>query len=229
MARGVQLAQLLDQFRAEVRQATGVSVNPDALPHQRQLLRRTQRLLYAKHDWAFLRMFPTLAISAGSRYYNAPADLNMDRIEQVCVLYNGEPIPIDRGIGFPEYAAFDPTANERSDPIQRWDLRWTGSATQIEVWPLPASAVTLMFQCLRPLRNMVEDSDTCDLDEDLITLFAAAEELEAQKMKDAPMKLQMAQSHLIALQGQAQSGLGTFKLGTGAPPTRPTRATVRTS
>lgn len=227
MARGVQLGELIEAFRNEVRQSNQLSVGTDSLPHVKQLLRRTQRLLYEKHFWPFLSMFPTKAIVAGSRYYDAPANLNVDRIVEVAVIYNDEPIPVDRGIGFEEYAIYDPDDDERSAPLLKWDLRWTGSATQLEVWPLPSEAMTLQFKCMRPLRAMTDDDDVADLDEDLIVLFAAAEELAAQKAKDADMKLKLAQSHLLSLQANAQAGAPTVRMGLGSQSNMIGRAIVR--
>jgi hypothetical protein len=215
MARGATLLSLVDAFRAETRQSTQLSVGTDSLPHVKQLLRRTQRLLYEKHFWSFLSNIASKNIVAGDRYYDAPPELNMDRIERVVVIYNGQPIPIIRGVSFEEYAQYDPEADERSSPVERWDLRWTGSETQIEVWPLPSSSMKLKFLCMRPLRPLVENDDVADLDEDLIVLFAAAEELAAQKSRDADMKLKLAQSHLASLQANAQAGSPMIQMGLG--------------
>lgn len=206
MARGTQLGQLVTQFRNEARQSPNVSHGAATEDHVKQLLARTQRLLYEKHFWSFLSVLPTKAIVAGSRYYDPPADLNFDRLIEVVVLNNSMPERVERGIGFEEYAIYDPATDQRSSPVQKWDLRWTGSATQIEVWPLPAEASTLMFKCMRPLRALAASDDVADLDDDLIVLFAAAEELAAQKAKDAEIKLKLAQSHLLSLQANAQSG-----------------------
>lgn len=218
MARGIALSVLIEMFRAEVGQSTTLSVGTDSLPHVKQLLRRTQNTLYHNpaNDWAFLRVFPTKALVAGSRYYDAPADLNIDRIEEMVVIYDNEPLPITRGIGFNEYATHDPEDDERQSPVENWDLRWTGTKTQIEVWPLPASAQTLMAKCLRPLRSLIELSDVCDLDADLIVLFAAAEELASQGDEaGAKIKLTMAQQLLGSLKAGAQSASPTIQLGLG--------------
>jgi len=229
MARGVQLLDLIYQFRAECRQSTQVAVGADSLPHVKQLLRRTQAMLYedSGNDWAFLRMYPSIPIVAGDRYYDAPADLNIDRIEEVRVLVDGLPIPVTRGIGFEQYAAQNPDLDIRSSPVLRWDLRWTGTETQIEVWPKPLeNGSSLMFKCLRPLRALIDDADVADLDDTLITLFASAEELAAQKSKDAELKLQLAQKHLISVRANAQSGASTIQLGLGGGNSHPGRTQV---
>lgn len=230
MARDVQLLDLIYQFRAECRQSTQLSVLTDSLPHVKQLIRRIQAMLYedSGNDWAFLRMYPSITIQAGDRYYDAPADLNIDRIEQVAVLVSGMPMGVTRGIGFKEYAEQNPDLDVRSSPVLRWDLRWTGTSTQIEVWPKPSeTGSTLMFKCLRPLRQLIDNDDRADLDDTLITLFAAAEELAAQKAKDAELKLQLAQKHLVSVRANALSGSSMIQMGLGGEAARPGRTTVR--
>src|SRR3546814_4724009 len=44
-----------------------------------------------------------------------------------------------RGIRSEDYAAYDSAAGERVDPVLRWDVQFTGTTDQIEVWPIPAS------------------------------------------------------------------------------------------
>lgn len=230
MARGTQLGQLVTQFRAEARQSTQLSVGTDSLEHVKQLIRRTQEMEYVDpaNDWAFLRVYVAIPLSAGQRYYDAPALLNIDRVEEVNVIDGGPPIPVGRGISFPEYAVFDSDSDVRSSRALKWDLRWTGTATQIEVWPVPSdNTQKLWFRCLRPLRPLIEMSDVADLDDILITLKAAAEELAAQKAKDAELKLQMAQQHKAALKANARAGSQDISMVPGRPSNFPLHPTIR--
>jgi len=230
MARGTQLQQLVESFRAEVRQSVQASVGTDSLPHVKQLLRRTQALLYEQYDWSFLRMMDRLTLSAGEIYYNVPANVNIDRVEEVVCIQDGQPVPIVRGIDFEDYAAFDSYDSAvRSDPVLKWDLRWTGTTTQIEVWPRPASNdIKLGFKSLRPLRALTNNSDPADLDDNLIVLFAAAEELMSREAKDAEMKLKLAQKHLTQLQANASASRETISLGLGGRKSgAPLRTVVR--
>jgi hypothetical protein len=229
MARGAQLLQLVEKFRAETRQSTLPALGTDSLPHVKQLLRRTQEMLYSDpaNDWAFLRMWLTKPIQAGNIYYDPPDNLNMDRIEAVYVRSGNEWLPLERGIDVKEYAQYDPDdTTARGFPTERWDLRWTGTSTQIEIWPRPSENSTIRFKCLRPLRPMISDSDVADLDDNLIVLFAAAEELSAQKSKDADTKLQMAQKHLLSFKASAQAGSSTIQMGLSSMG-RPSHAVVR--
>ena len=86
-----------------------------------------------------------------------------------------------------------------------------------------------MFKGMRPLRPLIALTDVADLDDDLIVLFAAAEELAAQKAKDADRKAQLAQAHLVSLLANAQSGSSTVQMGLGSSRGRIGRTTVRVS
>lgn len=216
MARGIQLSEVREKLRAEVGHSVKLSVNTDNLPRINQIIRRTQETLYDDYEWPFLRILPTKSLSAGQRYYDLPSDLNLERVEKVAVWYNGLPHPIDRGISWSEYAAFDSDNDERSDPVLKWDVRNTGSGEQIEVWPIPASNdMKLQFEGVKKLGGLVNDSDTLDLDDNLVVLFAAAEILSNQQDADAEVKLRAAQNRLQKLRAQHSAGRPTVAMGQG--------------
>lgn len=216
MARGTQLIQLVEMLKAEAGHSTRVNVGVDKLPEIKQILRRTQETLYDESDWPFLRVAPYKDLAAGQRYYDFPADLDLERVEQAAVWYSGTPKPIIRGIGFDEYAQYDSENDERADPVLKWDVRWTGSAEQIEVWPIPSSDdQQLQFIGIRPLRALVSDSDVADLDDQLIVLYAAAELLARQGSKDAQAKLGAAQARFARLKGRVKGASEMTTLGTG--------------
>lgn len=228
MARSVQLVQLVEKVRAEIGQSTDVSVGKDTIPMLKQHIRRVQETLYDAYDWPFLRVIPFKTLSAGQRYYDFPTDLNMERVEEVQVWWSGEPQPVERGIDFSHYASYDPNEDERADPVLRWDVRWTGSAEQIEVWPIPATTHSsgapyrLQFKGIRPLRALTADSDVCDLDDQLIVLHVAAELLTRQKSADALAKVEAAKARMNTLIGRVKGASSPFVLGGGAAP-RPAR------
>ena len=77
---------------------TDVSVGTTNIASHKQMLRRTQRLLYNRYDWPFLKHMPYLNCANGQRFYDAPTGLNMERIISVTVWYGNIPSPIERGI-----------------------------------------------------------------------------------------------------------------------------------
>ncbi|MEY9506894.1 hypothetical protein ABIE87_006452 [Bradyrhizobium diazoefficiens] len=225
MARGTQLLKLVEMLREEVNRATSVAVGNDDLPSLKNKLSRTQEVLYDEYDWPFLRqVFPAKALQAGERYYDFPTGLNVDRIDDndatvgpgVVIWYSNFPRPIQRGIGFKEYAIYNSDAGVRQEPALAWDVRWTGSKEQFEVWPVPVSnTMTIQFKGIRKLRPLIQDSDVCDLDDQLIVLFAAAEILARQGSQSAPGVAALAKARLVRVKGRSKSGSQTYRLGMG--------------
>jgi hypothetical protein len=175
-------------------------------------------------------VFPKIPLSAGQRYYDLPAGLDYERVTDARVWWNGIAEPLERGIGFDDYNAFDPDQNDRTSPALKWDVKFTGDREQIEVWPLPdggAQSVQLVgYWSCAPL---VDEDDICRLDSDVVVLYAAAELL-AEDSPDKKAKLQLAQELLRLKKLRATSGAGkAFRLGVGGDGVshRPTEAVVR--
>lgn len=222
MARGASLLELVGDLRTELGRAPNVAVGPGDIPMLQRALRRVQKTLWTNHDWQFLtHTFPRIKLQAGNALYDMPAGLDIERIMDVAVWQNDTPIPIKRGIGWSEYSSFKP--GDRADPVMRWDLRTDENfATQMEVWPTPASDnYELQIIGVRNLRPLVADADLCDLDDELLILFAAAQLLARQGAKDAPIVMQMAQDHLAKCKSRASSGnYKTVRVGLGPDTTR---------
>lgn len=229
--RGQQLGQCVSKLRAELGRSTNVAVGVDDAEILKDVIRRTQETLYEDYDWSFLRqMFPAITLNAGQRYYDIPAAFNFDRIEEAAIRISGRPVPFIRGIEFENYTTFDSDAGVRASPAQRWDIRWTGTVEQIEVWPIPTdSSNAMQFKGIRKLRALTADSDVTDLDDNLIILFAAAELLARQKSEDANIKLKAGQQLYARLKGRSAAGRPDIRLGMGTPTMRPYRATVAIS
>lgn len=217
MSRGKQLLELVAQLRAETGRSQLVSVGVDEVDNLKELLRRTQEVLYDDYEWPHLRVQREILLHAGDRYYDLPSDLNFDRIQQVKYKYNNVYTDIQRGINFDDYSVFDSNADtpEQSSPALKWDIRDTGSTEQIEVWPIPNQTNKLYFFGTKSLSNLIQESDTADIDDRLIVLFAAAEMLTRQKSRDANNKLQQANARYLTLKRNSQSGSKTIQVGLG--------------
>lgn len=228
--RGQTLGVLLSELRAECRysqnQAHGIN-NRDSLV---QVLKRTQRRLWMDWDWTHLRVSRDTRLLAGERYYNVPSDLTFERVEKnkAEVKFGGQWKPLAYGIDEKQYSIFDPRENQRSWPIERWDIAEDPQDTaglvdpygMFEVWPLPSDSGVvggnlegnLRLTGIRSLNPLSADADRCDLDSDLIVLYAAAEVLSGDRKDDAQAKLQMAQNLYFKLKGSGDK-IRTFKLG----------------
>ena len=159
---------------------------------------------------------PTKTLSAGQRYYDLPTDINYERIEEAVLWYSGQPHVLDRGIDFGDYAQYDSDSGDRSDPQLKWDVRFTGTKEQVEVWPIPSSNTNVVqFKAIRNLNSMTNDADTCQIDGTLIILFAAAEILTRQKSQDAQAKLATANALYSKLKGRTKGASTITVLGGG--------------
>jgi len=207
MARNVPLSQLISDLRDELRRANTPSASPDDLPSLRRTINHVYRLLYYAHDWSHLKtMFAKVTLNAGQRHYDVPTGLDFDRIIKAAIWWSGQPEEIERGISFEEYASYDPDADERSSPALKWDVRFTGTREQIEVWPLPdGTAQSLQFFGLYAHEPLVNDTDVCRLESEVVVLYAAAELL-PKDSPDKDTKLAAAKDLLDKLKIRGTSG-----------------------
>ena len=215
MARGKTLLKLLQDLRAEIRASGNAAHNASAREGQVVLLNRVQEDIYDRHDWPMLRIERTLDVQAGQRYYDTPGDINIDRLECIEVRYGQQWCPLHYGINADHYSAWDSDLDERSWPVERWQIY---EDEQIELWPVPAANADtvsldgrLKITGIKKLQPLVADDDVAMLDDRLIVLFAAAESLAASGAKDAAAKLDAAQKRERMLTSNL-SKIKTFSL-----------------
>ncbi len=214
---GQQLLELVDMLRNETGRSSNMAVGVDETPQLKQILRRTQTMLYRRWDWPHLKVRPTVALRQGERFYDPPVDLDYDRIEKVYAWWNALPIPIERGIYLEDFALYDSEKDERSDPVLKWDVVFRETREQVEVWPIPAQdGSRLQFVGIRKLARLVDDSDRCDLDGDMIVLYAAADLLAEKEAKRAEIKRAAAQSIYDTLTAGSKGGERIRRNGLGA-------------
>lgn len=211
MARNKTLLSILQDYRAEIRASGNAAHNSGARENQVRMLQRTQEWLWEDFAWAHLRVERKLPLQAGQRYYDTPQDIPIDRLERVDVRYGEAWVRLAVGIDNSHLSAWDSDRDQRSWPVERWQVY---EDDQIELWPVPADngeaggEGELRFTGIRALRPFVADDDRADLDDRLIILHAAAETLAAQGAPDAPLKLQAAlrrRDHLVGNMSKIKS------------------------
>lgn len=217
MARGTQLLSLIAQLRAETGRTQNVAVGVDEVENLKVILQRTQELLYEEYEWPHMRVQRTVSLANNQRYYDFPSDMNFDRIQDVKLKYNNVYVDVERGILLEDYSIHDSNASpmDKSFPTLKWDIRNTGSAEQIEVWPVPNQSASLYMFGTKTLGDLIQEADTADLDDRLIVLFAAAEILARQKSNDAKNKLSQAERRLAMLRRNSQSDSKMIQVGLG--------------
>jgi hypothetical protein len=206
MARNKTLISLLQDYRIEVGASSNPAHNANARDAQVLALQKTQERLWRKHDWPHLRVRRFLDLQAGQRYYDSrgakladgtpSADLGIERLETIEVRWGDEWTPVLPGIGAAQYSTYDSDLDERSWPVERWQVY---EDEQIEIWPIPASNADtttldgrLRLVGIRDLRAFVADDDRADLDDDLIVKWGAIKALSRSGGKDAQVVLEEA-------------------------------------
>lgn len=216
--RGKQFGQIQSDLRAELGRNNDPGVRAADLPQIQQVIRRVYETLYDAYDWPHLNeIHERIPMQAGQRFYDFPDTCDYDKITAAVVWYNGEPEELTRGIGFKEYAFYDSEADERSDPVQRWDVRYVSGVAQLEAWPIPITNQTaIQFEGKRRFVPLVDDADLCLLDDQLVTLTAAAEITPDDTQ--IKLKLKASQERLGVLKGRAKAAGAPFRLGLGSEP-----------
>ena len=226
MARGVTLGALVTQLRAEISASTNAAVGQEKVAQYKQILRRTQDVLYDDNPWPFLKIRDAdKTLAAGQRYYDFPSSVNPDWVTKVSVRWGNQWIPIDFGIDTEvQYNIFDSGLDNRNDPVQNWDWYTPAIGTlQFETWPIPVTAGTIRFQGYRALGPLIAESDPATLDDTLIVMFAAAELRQGQK--DGKAKEAIAAKRLQDLRRHGTKSKGVT-IGGGQQEARIRRSTT---
>lgn len=206
MARGTTLLRLLDLYRAECRLSSNPAHNAQVRDAQVSHIQRTQEWLWRDFAWPILRVDRYLPTENGQRYYAPPEDIDIDRITAIAIKHDEVYTPLKAGIDDPEYAAYDSEKDERQWPPQRWRI---SEDEMIELWPIPDTNYAsdtqegrIKITGIRKLKPLVDDGDRAELDDRLIILFCAAEQLASTGAKDAGFKLDQAKALYARLRGQ---------------------------
>lgn len=170
--------------------------------------------LIGQDAWLLGKTEAEIPLTPGTRYYTFPeTTIDIDRVETFAYVKqpNGYRYPVHFGIGQPQFNCF---ANEtaQQDPVLRWDLVNISGSLKVEVWPLPQLAQTLMLTGLGVFTPMTVDGSTCPIDDLLVVLFMAAEQLARDKSSDAQAKLAKAQARLTSLKASRQSEFERFSM-----------------
>ena len=206
MARGTTLGALITELRSEVGHSLQASLGKSTRDMLINVLQRTQKWLWNDYDWPFLKVRRDTLVANGQRYYDMPSDMVFERISHAEFKWGDRWDRLTYGIGASEYNQYDSDQSIKSWPIYRYD---NYENNQFEVWPIPSDngdtttkSGTVRFYGTKNLSNFVSESDTADLDDHLITLFAAAEILARQKQADAQNKLAVAENHYRRLKAR---------------------------
>lgn len=187
------LDEIVEDVRAEAGLSTNTSRGIDHGEHIRALIRRNHQTLARQYEWRHLRLKreqATVTMQAGSRYYDFPAQLDVQRIESVWFKWGNIWSPLEPQLPIDIYNALDSSQDQRADPVTHWDWYNDDGQLQFEVWPLPASDGGVVgFEGKKLVDPLTTGQSRADLDSDLLALAVAAELLgESEKEEAAKIK-----------------------------------------
>lgn len=120
MPRGTSLVELVRMLRAEIGHSTSPAVGLEKADQLKQILRRTQIRLYDEHDWVFMRAKRDVPLSPGQRYYDFPADMDLERVNGSAKVRWGENYyRVEYGISEDDY---DDQESEQSAATAHFDV-----------------------------------------------------------------------------------------------------------
>lgn len=202
MARGVTLVKLLDDLRVQIKASLNPAHNNQMRDKQVQYLQSTQEWLWEDFNWPQLRVERNYKLQAGQYLYDIGADFDIERIERIEVKADGTWLPLLPGIDACHYSTWDTELDQRSSPARRWRI---AEDEQVEIWPIPdtdGDPATLdsyiKVKGIRKLRPLVADGDRCDIDAQLIYLYAAVSHL-GDTTPEGKIKLNLANRRLAKL------------------------------
>lgn len=208
---GATLAELIEGVQLEIGHSTNPQVGVNMRDHIASAIRREYRRLHADFAWPHLLSWQTVPVQAGEQFPALPVGITLPRIVKV---YHKAPQTswqaLDRTLGVEDYNEVDSDADERRDPICKW--RADADLDRIEVWPLPLTAGLLRIVAKSERLPLEADTDICDLDADLVILFASAVLQFKAGRQDAGVTLQRGRSHYDTLRQRLQTGAGRAKL-----------------
>ena len=206
MARNTTLQVLLNDLRSESGHAISSALGKSTQEMMVNLLNRVQRRLWEDFAWPFLQVKKDITLQAGQRYYDIPSGLTLERVQSASFKNGSSWHKIFYGISTQDYTVHDSDTGSRSWPIRKYEAY---GATQVEVWPIPSENTNtttgdglFRLEGTGNLSTFVSMSDTADLDDQLIVLFADSELLTRQKSPDAQLKGQQAQVHYQRLRAR---------------------------
>lgn len=217
MPIGTTLVNLRKMLNAECGEEMDETISPARVAINNQLLNNQQSFLANQHAYLLGKVRVQLTAVVGQQYYDLPSGIDFDRLDkpEFTNVANFR-YRIAFGITQEHYNLFRSDLGVQSSPVMRWDLVNT-TKLQIELWPIPSMAQTIMLSGVLPITQMTTDASTCVIDDMALVLFTAAEILARKQSPDTAAKAEKARAYLQSLKASYPSQFDKFNIA-GKPP-----------
>jgi hypothetical protein len=206
---GSTLDELIEGVQLEVGHSTAPGVGQNFRETIAAAIRKEYRRLHADFDWPHLLEWGTANVAAGAKLIDLPDGVELAQLSGIYhKLPNGFWRPVQRTLNVLDYNEVDSDAGARRDPV----CKWRAVGEQVEIWPLPTTAGQLRFVYKSKRAPLAVAADTCDLDEELVVLFASANLLFRAGKDHAGLVLQRGRNRYETLRQRLQTGANRLSL-----------------
>lgn len=216
MAVGTSLSDLRKFLNAEIEDEMDETVSNSGITRKNQLLNNSQKFLANQHNYLLGKVRAVLPLTAQQRYYDLPSGIDLAHLDKpTYVNLNNWRYQVNFGINTNDFNIFNSDQSVTAVPVMKWDLVNVGSALQIEVWPIPSSVMSLEFSGVMLVTDMVNDADTCVIDDMAIVYFTSAGILAKRGTGDAQSALAKFNAYIASIRSGKSSRYETFNIGGG--------------
>ena len=199
--RRATLSDLIEEVKAEIGAEASSRSNDNGI---RQSLKRTQRKWWLDFRPSFLDIKVMVNVPAGTQYIDLPDKISYEGMKQLYLKFGDYYYELNEGVEVVDYSYRDSFADERSYPVLSWQ-RYERETTQgegddavivrtdgIELHPIPAVDVDVVFDATKNLNPFEADTDRSTLDGTALALSVAGELLIRSKQNDGYIKVKEA-------------------------------------
>lgn len=208
MRTGVAFSTIIEEVKLEAGETTSPAQATTRDPRIKQIINREYRWIAQKWRWPLRHDEVEVSLVADTQTYTFPATLDPANIDEVWTEVGTTWQRVPHGVGRLERSLYSDT--ETSWPPHRFEFQpdtGTGTIT-FEVWPIPSQAGTVRISGQLVITDLVNDSDKCLLDADVLVLRSASQLLAVKNRADAAYKANQAEQRAETILRNQGPGIG---------------------
>lgn len=208
MRTGVAFSTIIEEVKLEAGESTDSGIATTRDPRIKQIINREYRWMAQQWRWPLRHDEQEVTLVASTATYNFPSTMDPAHIDEVWAQVGDHWHTIPHGVGRLERSLYDDA--DEAWPPRRFEFQpdtGTGTIT-FEVWPIPSQAGAVRISGQLVISDLVNDSDKCLLDADVLVLLAAGQLLAIKQRPDAAYKTNQAKQRAETILRNMSQGIG---------------------